>query len=389
MGHFIRFLTGRGFSVRIIGDSAADLYFGTKTGTVITAATDAPLADMAKYGGEMHFAGIEGTDTVVEDEGRLYFMTAADSGDFAGPRVPLAPADTDVPVHCTVEDIKSFSWNPADRLFSDPGQCFPLLHDVTLRKKARADTAPARHDIQHTACLDIPEPETMQEAADTAVFLAKYPFRTERTGHMSGTGGNTVPLPPLEQKALLIRILEGKWSGTALSYLRSTGFVGLHWPELEALSKADHSKDFHPEGNGWNHTVETLQYRKSRDIILSLALLLHDIGKPVSKTGGPKMYDRHAEAGAYLAERFLRRLEFDEKTVESVVFLVKNHMMTAALPRLPLFRTQSVMDSPLAPLLLELYRCDEASSFKNPGGYYAACRTYRAYAKHRHAGRNT
>jgi hypothetical protein len=39
--------------------------------------------------------------------------------------------------------------------------------------------------------------------------------------------------------------------------------------------------------------------------------------------------------------------------------------MPAALPRLPLTRTQAALESPLFPLLLELYRCDESSSFKD------------------------
>jgi poly(A) polymerase len=39
------------------------------------------------------------------------------------------------------------------------------------------------------------------------------------------------------------------------------------------------------------------------------------------------------------------------------------------------------VDSPLFPLLLELYKCDELSSFKGPEGYFEACAAYRNHLK--------
>jgi poly(A) polymerase len=58
-------------------------------------------------------------------------------------------------------------------------------------------------------------------------------------------------------------------------------------------------------------------------------------------------------------------------------------MLPAALPRLPLIRTREIMESPLFPLLMELYRCDESSSFKGLDGYYESSAAYQAYLKHR------
>jgi poly(A) polymerase len=43
---------------------------------------------------------------------------------------------------------------------------------------------------------------------------------------------------------------------------------------------------------------------------------------------------------------------------------------------------QETLESPLFPLLLELYRCDESSSFKGPEGFYESCAAYRTYLKH-------
>jgi poly(A) polymerase len=56
-------------------------------------------------------------------------------------------------------------------------------------------------------------------------------------------------------------------------------------------------------------------------------------------------------------------------------------MLPAALKRLPLARTQEIMASPLFPSLMELYRCDESSSFKGLDGFYENSATYQTYLK--------
>jgi poly(A) polymerase len=56
-------------------------------------------------------------------------------------------------------------------------------------------------------------------------------------------------------------------------------------------------------------------------------------------------------------------------------------MLPAALPRLPPNRVEGVIDDPRFPILLELYKCDELSTFRGPDGYYEACAAYKAYLK--------
>ncbi|MDR1898763.1 MAG: hypothetical protein LBQ55_01990 [Treponema sp.] len=84
-------------------------------------------------------------------------------------------------------------------------------------------------------------------------------------------------------------------------------------------------------------------------------------------------------------DRYLGRedLPFLFADTGAVCYLVKNHMLPAALPRLPLRRVEEVITSPLFPVLLELYRCDESSSFKGLDGYYESSATYQSYLKYR------
>jgi poly(A) polymerase len=173
-----------------------------------------------------------------------------------------------------------------------------------------------------------------------------------------------------------------------LQFLKDAGFINDFWPELAQLDDVDHSKEFHPEGNVWNHTMETFQHRKplaggGYDLRLSLGLLLHDIGKPLAEVSGARRFDGHAELGARAAGKFLERLGFNQGFKDDIYYLVKNHMLPAALKRLPLIRTQEIMESALFPTLMELYRCDESSSFKGLDGYYENSAAYQAYLRYR------
>jgi len=82
------------------------------------------------------------------------------------------------------------------------------------------------------------------------------------------------------QRDLLLGILNGARPDKGLKLLYETGFVQAYWPELARMSVIPHVKDYHPEGDGWEHTLETFKHRKQTGAVLSLALLLHDTGKP-------------------------------------------------------------------------------------------------------------
>jgi poly(A) polymerase len=133
-----------------------------------------------------------------------------------------------------------------------------------------------------------------------------------------------------------------------------------------------------PHASSWQPVAD-----RWLDLILSLGLLLHDMGKPDAEGAGEKRFDGHSEIGARLASRFLRRLGFSEQTVADVEYLVRFHMMPAALRSLPPFRTDPILSSPLFPQLLEVYRADCSSSYMDEETYYEACRFYRAWLRNR------
>ena len=62
---------------------------------------------------------------------------------------------------------------------------------------------------------------------------------------------------------------------------------------------------------------------------LRLAMLLHDIGKPQTKTvdaGGSTHFFGHSELGAEMADDLLRRLRVPSRVVERVTLLIEHHL---------------------------------------------------------------
>ena len=88
-------------------------------------------------------------------------------------------------------------------------------------------------------------------------------------------------------------------------------------------------------GDVFEHTMALLDYDtkhfNDEDIAVRLALLLHDIGKiktrSVGDDGRVHFYE-HEFAGSEMVVDILKRLKYDNKTIDIVKFLVKNHMRT-------------------------------------------------------------
>ncbi|MDA8426284.1 MAG: HD domain-containing protein [Treponema sp.] len=328
--------------------TALDAYRGLRGAPIRFLVADCSLVDLARAFGDLRYPGLPYADAALEGEAedeesgpRTTYLRCVD-GPAAAEAAAFAPLDL-------LRDGKR-------DVFLDPKGVYPNLRETlaTMRQ------AP-------------PEDQLFQAAA----LLARQPYELP--------AGTLLPLPrnfPLAaQRDLLALILTGPKPAAAFDLLLRSGFVGEYWPELASLSGLGQSKDHHPEGDAWTHTMETFRYRKLPSLRLSLALLLHDTGKPAAASVEGRRFDRHAEIGRSVASRFLARLGFASSLVDDVSFLVRYHMMPAALPRLPLNRLEGVIDDPRFPLLLEVYKCDDLSTFRGPDGYYEACAAYRTWAK--------
>lgn len=108
--------------------------------------------------------------------------------------------------------------------------------------------------------------------------------------------------------------------------LHQTDLLGYILPEVQALRGV--AQPPHHSMDVFNHTMTVVCMVPPR-LAVRLAALLHDIGKPDTKTvdeNGAAHFYEHEDIGAEMTRQVLRRLRFDSDTVEHVANVVKLHM---------------------------------------------------------------
>lgn len=119
--------------------------------------------------------------------------------------------------------------------------------------------------------------------------------------------------------------------------LVDTGIAQIVLPEVPALRLEVDEHAHHKDVYEHSLTVLTqaIELEASRDLdgapdlIMRLAALLHDIGKPATKQvepGGVVSFHHHDVVGAKLATKRLRALRFDKETIASVARLIELHL---------------------------------------------------------------
>ncbi|HDQ14391.1 MAG TPA: HD domain-containing protein [Sediminispirochaeta sp.] len=363
----ISLLEEAGFASFLAGSSALELYFGQSgrepTKPVVWIETEGSLVDLSRLFDDLVFPGAEYFDAAVEAGGRLYMFHCLDGAPSGG--------------NMTQAFRQGRFWYDLRRgVFVDPCGAYETVRDEVLQAAAVEGSS--------SPYAEIPEDtRRWYVVAEAAMLAANYGYRWDPDLVAPiGRRESAAVLSPVEQRFVLSAVVGGRHAPEGLQLLMDGGFVQAHWPLLAEMDEVRHSKEHHPEGNVWRHSLETFKHRKILEVPLSLALLLHDSGKAYARPRGGNRFDRHAQIGASKSRSFLGQLGFPQDVVDTVAFLVEYHMVPGLLSSLPVGRTEQVMSSPLFPDLLELYRCDVSSTFRGPEGYYQACRRYRSFLKH-------
>src|SRR5579872_1986829 len=135
--------------------------------------------------------------------------------------------------------------------------------------------------------------------------------------------------------AEFMKMLERATAADALSDLMETGLLAEFAPELLAMRGVEQGNYHHLDV--WEHTLAAVRNVVPGDSLLTLATLLHDVGKPATRTidaNGNTRFFGHEVLGAKLAALILRRLKFSNEDVDTVARLVKNHMRLGSSPEL-------------------------------------------------------
>jgi putative nucleotidyltransferase with HDIG domain len=130
----------------------------------------------------------------------------------------------------------------------------------------------------------------------------------------------------------LNKIMKLGKTASAIRLMKATNLLGYILPEIHGLVGVKHDKRSHQEGDVYKHTLLVLS-NAPPTIEGQLAALLHDVGKPDTQEfiGNKIQFLGHEDVGAEMAEAILRRLKFDNKTIQKVKTMVKNHMRPHSL----------------------------------------------------------
>jgi poly(A) polymerase len=139
----------------------------------------------------------------------------------------------------------------------------------------------------------------------------------------------------------LVKLLLAPYPRAGLELLVQSGLATQVLPELPALQlEVD---EHHRHKDVYEHSMTVLEQAidlegppdaeprdvPGPDLVLRLAALLHDIGKPATRrfeAGGGVSFHHHEVVGAKLASRRLKALRFDKETVRAVARLVELHL---------------------------------------------------------------
>ncbi|HCW32823.1 MAG: polynucleotide adenylyltransferase/metal dependent phosphohydrolase [Candidatus Peregrinibacteria bacterium GW2011_GWE2_39_6] len=158
----------------------------------------------------------------------------------------------------------------------------------------------------------------------------------------------------------LNKMLYSEYALDALEDLLETGVLEEILPEVYAMKGVAQPYEYHHEGDVWEHAKRTLDsVSKYASLNLRWAAFLHDVGKPETfKLKERIRFDHHAETSAKMAKQILRRLKFQNRDLQHILWLIEHHMMLPELLKMPLGRQRHWFLLPHFKDLLALFEAD-------------------------------
>jgi poly(A) polymerase len=167
-----------------------------------------------------------------------------------------------------------------------------------------------------------------------ARFAAQLGFTVHRdvVAAMSDMAGRIEIVSAERIRDEVSKLLCGKHPRAGLALLVSTGLAGHVLPELPKLRLE--IDEHHRHKDVYEHSLIVLeqaiaQEEDGPDLVLRLAALLHDIGKPKTRSfepGGRVSFHHHEVVGAKMARHRLMELRYPKDVIADVSHLVELHL---------------------------------------------------------------
>ncbi|MCX2948492.1 CCA tRNA nucleotidyltransferase [Lentzea sp. NEAU-D7] len=169
-----------------------------------------------------------------------------------------------------------------------------------------------------------------------ARFVSQLGFRAAPrvVEAMRSMAGQLTRITPERVQVELSKLLCGAHPRRGIELMVETGLADIVLPELTAMKLE--IDEHHQHKDVFDHSLVVLEQAidleevdQSPDLVLRIAALLHDIGKPATRKfepGGGVSFHHHEVVGAKMVRKRLRALRYSKEITEDVAKLVYLHL---------------------------------------------------------------
>ncbi|MBW2145813.1 MAG: CCA tRNA nucleotidyltransferase [Deltaproteobacteria bacterium] len=264
-----------------------------------------------------------------------------------------------------------------------PGEPVPSIEEAILRDAELRDftvnalflDVEKKYIIDPLGGLEDVQSRLLRTALDPVDILTDDPARILRAVRLAANNGlsldgclseamidsssHLMSVAPERVRDELVRMLTGHDPGRALELMSEHDLLTFILPEVEAMKGVRQPDCFHPEGDVYTHVKLMMGMLRNPVLVLALAALLHDVGKPLCRTKVDRIrFYRHDQVGAQLADDILKRLRFPNSVRAAVVACVENHMKFKDALEMRQGTLKRLLSRKTFPVEMELHRLD-------------------------------
>jgi len=345
-------LTKAGYRALLVGGCVRDLILGVEAKDYDIATNAPPDAVARLFSHCIEVGAAFGVQIVVLPEGHFEVATFRKDGPYPDGRHPEQIVFTD-----EVEDARRRDFT-INAMFYDPATASIVDHvggrEDLERKVVRAVGDPAQRfkedhlrllrAIRFAARLDYTiVPETFEAMKQAAPLIHKT--------------------SPERVRDEILKFLTEGAARRAFELLDTSGLLEEILPEVARMKSVEQPPAFHPEGDVFEHTLIMLDKMEHPSPALAFAILLHDVGKPLTQTFEDRIrFNLHDKVGGREAHKICRRLHMANEDTDRITWMVENHMRVDTCPKMRPSKLKRFVRHEAFQDLLELCRLDCVAS---------------------------
>ena len=307
-------LHSNGFDAYVVGGCVRDSLLGIepKDWDICTSATPEQILECFSDRRIIKTGLKHGTVTVVMGDNQYEVTTFRVDGKYSDNRHPDS-----------VEFVKDIRWDLARRDFT--------INAIAYNSDGFVDPFGGIYDLWHQelTCVGNPDDRFAEDALRilrALRFASVYGFQinenTAQSIHRNKDRLKTIAAERIQSE--LCKLLCGR--GVLDVLLDYSDVIAVIIPGMEPCIGFDQNNKYH-EYTVYDHIAHAVANSNTSDVVVRMALLLHDIGKPqcysCDKNGGHFYY--HSLQSCNIALRVLGKLRFDNKSAHEITDLVFYH----------------------------------------------------------------